>query len=48
MLFFTGSEKMLSLEKINEYLCNELKGIDINIFDKDFLLVDTYVKGKKI
>ncbi len=34
MLFFIGSEKMLSLEKINEYLCNELKGIDINIFDK--------------
>lgn len=25
---------MLSLEKINEYLCNELKNIDINIFDE--------------
>ncbi len=25
---------MLSLEKINEYLCNELKEVDINIFDE--------------
>jgi BirA family biotin operon repressor/biotin-[acetyl-CoA-carboxylase] ligase len=34
VLFFIGSEKMLSLEKINSFLCTELKNIDINIFDE--------------
>ena len=34
MLFFIGSGKMLSLEKIKRYLCSELKEADINIFDE--------------
>ena len=34
MLFFIGSDKMLSLEKIKQYLCVELKDSEINIFDE--------------
>lgn len=34
MLFFIGSDKMLSLEKIKQYLCVELKNSEINIFDE--------------
>lgn len=33
MLFFIGSDKMFSLEKINSFLCSELKEIDINVFE---------------
>jgi len=33
-LFFIGSDKMLSLEKIKEFLCEELQNADINIFDE--------------
>ena len=34
MLFFIGSDKMLSFEKVKESLCCELKNIEINIFDE--------------
>ena len=34
MLFFIGSDKMLSLERIKDYLCKELQETEINIFDE--------------
>lgn len=34
MLFFIGSDKMLSSERIKDCLCKELQGIEINTFDE--------------